>query len=98
MKYGLPDDIVKRISAAAFAIAKKEKGNPLAHVSNIYHTIGTPETLNIIALAHNTDAMNSRFTDKEDENSFKSLYAKTAAINRGTLEPIPMPKGQKAEK
>jgi hypothetical protein len=34
-----------------------------------------------------TDAMSGKFKDEDGENEFKKIYAKVAAINRGTIEP-----------
>lgn len=34
-----------------------------------------------------TDALTGKFKNKDDENEYKRIYAKTAAINRGSIEP-----------
>lgn len=97
MRYGLNDDAVKRIAAVAFHGNKGE--NHHGHVSAVYHSLKNPEGIVAIQNAHTTDAMQGKFADKDDENRFKSYLAKSAAINRGTLEPvkieIPAPKGKR---
>lgn len=92
MKYGINDNTVKRIAA----LAHHTKGSMLDNISNIYGSLTHPETINKIAMAHTTDAMQHKFQDKEDENSFKRHLATTAAINRGTLE-IKSPNGEGSE-
>lgn len=85
MRFGLNDDTVKRIAALAF----HAKGDMLGNISGIYRNITEPETISMIANAHETDAMLHRFKDKDEENSFKVYLAKASAINRGTLDPKP---------
>lgn len=85
MRFGLNDDTVKRIAALAF----HAKGDMLGNISGIYRNITEPETISLIANAHETDAMLHRFKDKDEENSFKVYLAKASAINRGTLDPKP---------
>ena len=88
MKYGLNDDAVKRIAA----VAHHSKGsNVHGKVSSVYHSLKTPEGVGAVTNAHTTDAMLHRFADKESENTFKHHLAISAAINRGTLDPVPEP-------
>ena len=93
MKYGLPDEVVKRIAATAYHDADKKIKAALQGVSTVYNTISEPNTIGKITQAHMTDAMQHKFRNKDEENSFKTYFAKSAAINRGTLNPIPTPKG-----
>lgn len=99
MRYGLHDDTVKRIAAVAYH--SKESGNAHGKISKLYHSNTHPDTMNILSQAHTTDAMQHKFSSKDEENKFKSHIATAAAINRGTLNPVPevnpMPKGQKAK-
>ena len=91
MKYGLNDDAVKRIAAVAH---KRGIGsNVHGHVSEVYHSLGKPETITDITNAHTLDSMQHKFVDKSAENHFKNYIAKSAAINRGALDPVPSPKG-----
>jgi len=89
MKHGLPDEVVKRIAAVAYHDANMKVKQALSSVSNIYNNLKDPNVQGKIINAHTTDAMNHRFTDKASENSFKNYLAKSAAINRGTLDPVP---------
>lgn len=91
MKYDLSDDAVKRIAATAYHEADKKIKQAIHAVSGVYNTIGHPNTHGKIAMAHMTDAMNHRFANKDEENSFKTYLSKSAAINRGTLDPVPSP-------
>ena len=93
MKYGLPDEIVKRIAATAYHDADNKYAQAMKGVSHVYNTIGHPNTQGKIMQAHMTDAMQGKFKTKESENTFKSYFAKSAAINRGTLDPVPSPQG-----
>jgi hypothetical protein len=93
MKYGLPDDAVRRIAAAAFHDADMKIKSSLKSVSGIYNSLNDPNTQGKILQAHTTSAMQGRFKTKESENTFKSYLAKSAAINRGTLDPVPAPQG-----
>ena len=91
MKYGLPDDVVKRIAATAYHDADKKFSQALKSVSGVYHNLGDINTQGKIMQAHTTDAMNHRFANKSQELTFKTYLAKSAAINRGTLDPVPSP-------
>ena len=83
MKYGLNDHAVKRIAA----IAHHTNGNNIhGKISDIYNKLHLPETLNSIANAHTTDAMQHKFANKDEENTFKRHLAHSAAINRGTVD------------
>lgn len=88
MKYGLNDNTVKRIAA----VAHHTPGKMLDNISSIYSSLAHPDTINKVALAHTTDAMQHRFSDKDEENKFKTHLATAAAINRGTLAAIPSDK------
>lgn len=79
MKYGLNDNAVKRIAAVAHHNGSEN------HIHEIYGKLHDPETIGKIAMAHTTDAMQHRFKDKEEENTFKRHLSIAAAINRGTL-------------
>ena len=93
MKYGLPDEVVKRIAATAYHDADKNVKQALQSVSGVYNTLNNPNTQGKIMQAHTTDAMNHKFANKDEENSFKTYFAKSAAINRGTLNPVPQAEG-----
>ncbi len=93
MKYGLPDEVVKRIAATAYHDADKKFSAALKSVSGVYNTLSHPNTQGKIMQAHTTPAMMGQFKNKEHENTFKSYIAKSAAINRGTLDPVPSPAG-----
>ena len=88
MKYGLNDHTVKRIAAIAH---HRKGGNMHGNISEIYGKLTDPDTINEIANAHTTDAMQHRFANKDEENIFKRHLAHAAAINRGTLDPVPSP-------
>jgi hypothetical protein len=97
MRYGLNDDAVKRIASVAFerGIGKDVHG----HVSSVFHSLSTPEGIALVTNAHTSGSMQHKFKDKDEETSFKNYLAKSAAINRGTLEPveavIPKSKGKR---
>lgn len=82
MKYGLNDNTVKRIAA----VAHHTDGSAINKISNIYGTLTHHETISKIAMAHMSHAMQHRFKDKDEENTFKRHLAIASAINRGTLE------------
>lgn len=84
MKYGLNDDVVKRIAAIAF----HSKEDAVKGTSRLYNNIFNPDVHAEIFNAQNLDAMNNMFKDKEEENKFKTYLAKSSAINRGTLEAV----------
>lgn len=84
MKYGLNDDVVRRIAAIAFHSDDKMMDG----LSDIYNNINDPAVHMNISNAHMTDALNGRFKDKEEENIFKEYIAKASAMNRGTLAPV----------
>jgi len=86
MAYGLNDNTVKRIAAIAF---HRKGGNIMGNISGIYHRISHPNQINEIANAHTTDAMQHKFANKDEENSFKEHIAKAAAVNRGAIDLIP---------
>ena len=88
MKYGLNDNTVKRIAA----ISHHREGSMMNKISDVYNSISHTDTINSIANAHTTDAMQHRFATKDEENTFKRHLATAAAVNRGTLEVIPTPK------
>jgi mannitol/fructose-specific phosphotransferase system IIA component (Ntr-type) len=90
MRFNLNDNAVKRIAAVAYHM---KGGNAHKNLSSIYNNLSDENTINKVANAHTTDAMQHKFSDREQENSFKVHLAKSAAINRGTLDPIPEPKG-----
>ncbi len=83
MSYGLNDNTVKRIAAIAF---HRKGGSIMSNISGIYHRISHPDNINEIANAHTTDAMQHKFANKDEENSFKQHIATAAAINRGTID------------
>lgn len=91
-KYGLNDDIVKRIAT----ISHHTKGNMMKNISSHFHTLNTPETQTAILQAHTKDAYQHKFSNKDEENTFKIHIAKVSAINRGTLDPVPAPAIAKA--
>jgi hypothetical protein len=91
MKYAFNDEAVKRIAAVAFHTGKKSLTNHHGHISAIFHKVAHPDTQASLLGAHATDAMQHKFSDKDEENVFKTYLAKTAAINRGTLDPVPEP-------
>ena len=91
MKHGLPDDVVKRIAAVAYHDAGMKVKSALKSVSNVYNSLNDVNMQGKIVNAHTTDAMNHKFSDKASENSFKNYLAKSAAINRGTLDPVESP-------
>jgi hypothetical protein len=93
MKYGLPDEVVKRIAATAYHDADKKVNAALKSISGVYNSLNDPNTQGKIMQAHTTPAMQGHFKTKESENAFKSYFAKAAAINRGTLDPVPSPQG-----
>ena len=86
MNYGLNDNTVKRIAAIAF---HRKGGSAMANISGIYHRITHPEQQNELLNAHTTDAMQHKFANKDEENSFKSHIAKASSINRGTMDLVP---------
>lgn len=86
MNHGLNDNTVKRIAA----IAHHTKGGSMVNnISNIYTNLTHPDTINQVANAHTTDAMQHRFSSKDEENTFKKHLATSAAINRGTIDLVP---------
>ncbi len=93
MKYGLPDEVVKRIAATAYHDADKKYAQALKSVSGVYNTLKDPNTQGKIMQAHMTPAMQGQFKNKEHENTFKNYIAKSSAINRGALDPVPAPQG-----
>lgn len=82
MRFGLNDNTVKRIAALAH---HTKGGNMVGNISSIYHNISHSDTIDRIAGAHTTDAMQHKFKHKNDENTFKAHLATAAAINRGTI-------------
>lgn len=86
MSFGLNDNTVKRIAAIAF---HREGRNATKNISGIYHRITHPDQINEIANAHTTNAMQHKFANKDEENSFKKHIAISAAVNRGTQSLIP---------
>lgn len=91
MKYNLPDEVVRRIAATAYHDASMKVKSALKSVSHVYNNLSDINMQGKIANAHMTDAMNNRFSNKDNENSFKAYLVKSAAINRGTLAPVPSP-------
>jgi hypothetical protein len=91
MRHGLPDEVVKRIAAVAYHDAGMKVKQAINSVSNVYNSLNDVNMQGKIINAHTTDAMNHRFKNKEQENSFKTYLAKSAAINRGTLDPVQPP-------
>jgi hypothetical protein len=86
MKFGLNDNTVKRIAA----VAHHTNGGTMANnISNIYTTLTHPDTINQVANAHTTDAMQHRFSTKDEENTFKRHLAHSASVNRGTIDLVP---------
>jgi hypothetical protein len=88
MKYGFNDDVVKRIASVAYHNAKGNASSHHKHLSEVFHGISTPDTMNILSSAHTNDAMQHKFKNKDDEFSFKTFLAKAGAINRGTVETL----------
>lgn len=86
MGYGLNDNTVKRIAAIAF---HREGRNALKNISGIYHRITHPGQISELAGAHTTPAMQHKFANKDEENSFKHHLATAASINRGTQPLVP---------
>lgn len=86
MSYGLNDNTVKRIAAIAF---HRKGGRVMDNISDIYHRISHPDQQNEIAGANATDAMQHKFANKDEENSFKQHIAHAAGINRGTIDVVP---------
>ena len=93
MNYGLNDNAVKRIAA----VAHHRSGSMMDNISDIYNHLTHPDTIQHIAEAHTLDAMQHRFSTKDEENTFKQHLATAAAVNRGTLEVIPTPKTPSGE-
>jgi mannitol/fructose-specific phosphotransferase system IIA component (Ntr-type) len=89
MSYGLNDMAVKKIAAVAH---HANGGSMHQRLSDIYHSLNTPETIDQLTKAHTTDAMQHKFKSKDEENTFKRHIATAAAMNRGTLDVIPVPK------
>lgn len=92
MNLGLNDNTVKRIAAVAY----HNKGNMMKNLAGVYQNLTTPETINQVANAHMTDAMQHRFSTKDEENSFKVHLAKSHAINRGLIDVPPASTGQES--
>ena len=86
MSYGLNDNTVKRIAAIAF---HRKGGSVMKNISGIYHRITHPDQQAELLNAHTTDAMQHKFANKDEENSFKQHIATAASINRGTQSLIP---------
>ena len=86
MAYGLNDNTVKRIAAIAF---HRKGGSVMKNISDIYHKISHPDQQTELLNAHTTDAMQHRFSTKDEENSFKQHIAHAAGINRGTIDLVP---------
>lgn len=86
MSFGLNDNAVKRIAAIAF---HRKGGTEMKNISGIYHRVTHPDQQNELAMAHTTDAMQHKFANKDEEDSFKRHIGTSAAINRGTMPLIP---------
>ena len=86
MSFGLNDNTVKRIAAIAF---HRKGGSVMKNISGIYHRITHPDQQNELLNAHTTDAMQHKFANKDEENSFKQHIATAASVNRGTQQLIP---------
>jgi hypothetical protein len=92
MSYGLNDNTVKRIASVAYHQYRNAGGSMEKRLSNIFGDLSNPSTINQIAQAHTTDAMQHKFANKDEENTFKRHLAAAAAMNRGTMNPVPSPK------
>ena len=90
MRYGLNDAIVKRIAAVAYHASEKKAGSYIEHLSAIFNNLLDTDVQQKILGADNLNAMKHVFSDKDDETVFKTYLAKASAINRGTLDPIPV--------
>lgn len=86
MSYGLNDNTVKRIAAVAF---HRKNGNMTSNIAGVFHILVHPDQINEIANAHILDAMQHKFANKDEENSFKNHLATASAINRGTIDLVP---------